>query len=68
MRHATYDKSGYLAVGEDMIVLPGVDPKVSFERSRDWYIPGTQDAIEDMSWQKAATRFAEQYNRIRDGK
>jgi hypothetical protein len=66
-RQAAYDKTGYVAVGEDMIVLPGVYPRVDYDDSRDWYMPGTQDAIEDMAWQKAATRFAEQFNRIRAG-
>src|SRR5690606_25175507 len=54
---AAYDQTGYLAVGEDMIVLPGVDPKIIFEADRDWFIPGTSDVVEDMKWQRAATEF-----------
>lgn len=64
-RQAEHDKTGYLAVGEILIVLPGVDPKIDYDRGRDWFMPGTQDAIEDMSWQLAATEFARRYNEVR---
>jgi hypothetical protein len=59
------DGSGYIAIGEYTIFLPGVDSQVQYKRSRDWYVPGTQDAIEDEAWQTTATNFAEQYNLAR---
>jgi len=65
---AEYDKTGFLAVGEDLIVLPGVYPEHRYERQRDWFIPGTSDVIEDDTWQNVATKFAEQYNQHRIGK
>jgi hypothetical protein len=65
-QQAQFDKIGYLAVGEFGIELPGVAPSIFYDRERDWYVPGTSDAIEDVSWQKAATEFAERYNRARD--
>jgi hypothetical protein len=64
-RQAAFDKAGYLAVGEDDVVLPGVYPKITYDRSRDWFMPGTSDAIEDLAWQRAATRFAAAYNQKR---
>lgn len=30
-RQAEYDKTGYLAAGEVLIVLPGVDPKIDYD-------------------------------------
>ena len=60
-----YDGGGFLAVGEDMVVLPGVDPSVFFDRDRDYFLRGTQDAIQDWAWQQAATEFAREYNRLR---
>jgi hypothetical protein len=64
-RQAAFDKTGYLAVGEDEIVLPGVDSPIRYDRSRDWFMPGTSDAIEDKAWQCAATKFAAAYNQKR---
>lgn len=64
-RQVAHDARGYLAVGEDLIVLPGVYPEIDYDRERDWYFPGTQDAIEHAGWQDAATEFAERYNRRR---
>jgi hypothetical protein len=51
-----------MAIGEDDIVLSGVENQVQYNRSRDWFVPGTQDAIQDMAWQAMATNFARQYN------
>lgn len=65
VQQAQFDKTGYLAVGEDGIELPGVAPSIFYDRERDWFVPGTSDAIEDVSWQNAATEFAERYNRTR---
>jgi hypothetical protein len=56
------DKTGFIAIGEDAIVLSGIENQVQYNASRDWYVPGTDDAIRDMAWQKAATHFARQYN------
>lgn len=64
-RQAKHDSVGYLAVAEDLIVLPEVEPMTSYDKSRDWCFPGTQDAIEDAVWQRAATQFAQRYNRER---
>jgi hypothetical protein len=64
-RQAAFDKAGYLAVGEDAIVLPGVDSPIRYDRSRDWFMPGTSDAIEDEAWQRAARKFAAAYNQKR---
>jgi len=65
---ANYDKTGFLAVGEDLIVLPGVYPEHDYVRDRDWFIPGTSDAIEDEAWQNIATEFAKRYNQHRVSK
>lgn len=65
VQQAQFDKVGYFAVGEDAIVLPGIDPSIIYDRERDWFMPGTSDAIEDITWQQAATTFAEKYNRAR---
>jgi len=64
-RQAQHDGEGYLAVAEDAIILPGVDPEVLFDQNRDWEFPGTSDAVLDTDWQQAATEFAEKYNRAR---
>ena len=66
-RQAAHDANGYLAVGEDLIVLPGVYPEIDYDPERDWYFPGTQDAIQHAGWQDAATEFAERYNLWRKG-
>lgn len=66
-RQLAADGAGYMAIGEDMILLPGVYPQVEYDASRDWYVPGTQDAIQDSEWQKVATNFAERYNLRRRG-
>lgn len=63
-RQLEHDGSGYLAVGQMMIMLPGVD-QIDYSRIRDWYFPGTQDAVEHEDWQAAATGFAWRYNRLR---
>lgn len=62
VRQARYDEEGYLAVAEDLIYLPGLEPAVEFDRQRDWEFPGTSDVLQDEDWQNAATDFAEQYN------
>jgi hypothetical protein len=59
------DRTGYIAIGEDAIVLSGIENQVQYNASRDWYVPGTDDAIQDMPWQKTATNFARQYNAAR---
>lgn len=65
-RQADYDGSGYMAVAEDLILLPGVHPDVYYnDGPDDWEIPGTSDAILDKAWQDAATDFATRYNLIR---
>lgn len=64
-RQAAFDKTGYLAVGEDTVVLPGINSPIFYDRSRDWFMPGTSDTIEDMAWQRAATAFAAAYNQKR---
>lgn len=45
IRQAIYDKSGYYAVAEDLIVLPGVYPDIHYDRGRDWEFPGTSNAV-----------------------
>lgn len=64
-KQAQHDANGYLAVAEEMIVLPGVDAGIDFDRNRDWEFPGTSDAVLDTVWQQAATEFAEKYNQAR---
>jgi hypothetical protein len=59
-RQAAHDADGYLAVGEDLIALPGAESE--YDPERDWCFPGTQDAIEHAGWQDAATEFAKRYN------
>ena len=54
-----HDGTGYMAIGEDAIVLSGIENQVQYNQSRDWFVPGTSDAIEDRAWQTAATNFAE---------
>jgi hypothetical protein len=61
-QQARHDGTGFLAVGEDMIVLPGLESVEEYKPARDWLIPGTQDAIQDARWQTTATRFAKQFN------
>jgi hypothetical protein len=63
-RQLTQDGGGYIAIGEDMIILLGIE-NIDYVPSRDWYVPGTQDAIQDMGWQQSATDFARQYNQRR---
>jgi hypothetical protein len=67
-RQLKFDGEGYLAVGEDLIVLPGVHPNVNYDPKRDWYMPGTSDVVQDGAWQAAATEFAKRYNLRRAGK
>lgn len=62
---AIYDKSGYYAVAEDLIVLPGVYPSIEYDKNRDWEFPGTSDAVIHSQWQAAATKFASKYNGYR---
>ena len=59
------DKTGYIVIGEDAIVLSGIENQVQYDPSRDWHVPGTQDAVQDPAWQKAATDFARRYNLAR---
>jgi hypothetical protein len=66
-RQVSADRAGYMAIGGLAIYLPGVDSKVVFDRSRDWYVPGTSDAIQDGEWQRVATEFAARYNARRLG-
>ena len=65
-RQADFDAAGYFVVGQFAIVLPGVASTTDYDPARDWYVPGTQDAIEDAAWQAAATDFARRYNLRRD--
>ena len=66
-RQLKHDGTGYLAIGGDKIFLPGMPQVMRYDRDRDWYMPGTSDAVEDAAWQSAATAFAERYNRRRNG-
>jgi hypothetical protein len=66
-RQLVADRDGYIAIGMDMILLPGVYPQIEYDRSRDWEVPGTSDVIEDGEWQAVATEFAERYNLRRRG-
>lgn len=61
-QQAEFDNAGFYAVGQDMIVLPGMPDTEHYDRNRDWMFPHTSDAIRHMGWQRAATRFAEKYN------
>ncbi|QDT74572.1 hypothetical protein I41_37690 [Lacipirellula limnantheis] len=63
-RQAVHDRSGFIAVAEDAIVLPGAPADAQFDAKRDWELPGTSDAVIDVAWQAAATKFAEAYNAI----
>ena len=56
----------WISVYEDTLVIPGfenesIDPYKNPQGH--WNVPGTQDAFQDMEWQRAATKFAEHYNR-----
>lgn len=64
-RQAEFDQTGYIAVAEDLISLPGVHPAITYDRARDWEMPGTSDVVEDEEWQRAATEFASAYNQKR---
>lgn len=68
-RQLAADGSGYMGIGYDTILLPGVHPEIEFDGSRDWYVPGTSDAItpETSEWQSVASEFAERYNLRRRG-
>jgi hypothetical protein len=63
---ARSDKTGYVAIGEDGIVLPGVPEQIQYDPNRDWLVPGTSDAVANPAWQRAATAFADAYNQSRD--
>ena len=65
-RQAAFDKTGFYAVGEDLIVLPGVKDSIHYDRNRDWFIPHTSDVILHEEWQNAATEFAKAYNTVRN--
>ncbi|MDB2685580.1 hypothetical protein N9Y42_00010 [Mariniblastus sp.] len=62
IEQADADDDGYLAVAEDLIVLPGIYPDIEFDNERDWEFPGTSDVIEHEQWQESATEFATKYN------
>ena len=68
IRQSDHDKTGYYAVAEDLVVLPGVYPDVEYVSERDWEFPGTSDAVEHQVWQNAATDFAIKYNQHRKGR
>jgi hypothetical protein len=59
---AEHNFSGFLAVAEYAITLPGA-PELDYDRDRDWELPGTSDVLEDPVWQRAATDFAAKYNK-----
>lgn len=63
-RQVAHDPPGYIAIAQYAIDLPGAPSDGQFNPERDWEMPGTSDAIEDMAWQEAATKFAEAYNAI----
>jgi hypothetical protein len=67
-RQLTHDRTGYVAIGGDKIYLPGLGESSEYDCNRDWYMPGTSDAIEDAAWQSSATAFAERYNLRRSGR
>jgi len=60
---ADHSFSGFLAVAEDLIILPDVRER-NYDPSRDWALPGTSDVIEHSRWQRAATEFAANYNKL----
>lgn len=66
-RQLKHDGTEYLAISGDKIYLPGLGQSLEYDPKRDWCMPGTSDAIEDGAWQRAATEFAERYNRRRSG-
>ena len=63
-----FDQTGFLAVAQEDIYLPGVDSDIHFDCGRDWEFPGTSDVVENIEWQKSATEFATRYNQHRQGK
>lgn len=63
-RQVAHDPPGYIAIAQYAIDLPGAPSDAHFNPERDWEMPGTSDAIEDMAWQEAASKFAEAYNAI----
>lgn len=64
-RQLSADGSGYIGIGGYSIDLPGAGPGSTFDRSRDWFVPGTSDVIKDREWQEVATEFARRYNNRR---
>lgn len=64
-RQVDHDKTGFIAVAEDLIVLPGVFPVIDYDGARDWEFPGASDTVESPPWQDAATDFARRYNLLR---
>jgi hypothetical protein len=66
-RQVAADGSGYIGIGGYSITVPGAGPGITFDRSRDWFMPGTSDYIVDWQWQDVATEFAVQYNGLRRG-
>ena len=64
-RQLAHDGAGYAAVGRDMVVVPGTFDKVDYDKARDWFMPGTSDALvsdDAGAWNAAAEHFAEIYN------
>ena len=59
-----HDAGGcYYSIGGNTIRNPGVD--ISYERQRDYMMPGTGCVIESFVWVDRACRFAENYNSYR---
>ena len=66
VRQAEFDKTGYYAIAEDLMFLPGIEETVDYDRDRDWCIPHTSDVIFHRGWHSAAKAFAEKYNLARN--
>lgn len=66
-RQVAADRNGYMAIGGYSVLLPGLDAKMQYDGTRDWYVPGTSDVIENAEWQSVATDFAKRYNARRRG-
>ncbi len=63
-KQVQHDPAAYAAIGGVGIYLPGITA-ARYDPARDWFLPGTSDAVQDRAWQSAATDFALQYNRLR---
>jgi hypothetical protein len=68
-QQVSHDQNGYIGLGFEAVVFPGITAKVDYDPKRDWLMPGVSDdlSIGTEAWHIAARNFASAYNRRRHG-